>query len=116
MEVQRNCKERLDEWDRDLSQYNSRVVARDVELLRHALKIEKWILYGVSYGTRYALTIARDFPDSVEAMILNGAIFPNLRYETSSAEIVALAFDKVFSWCGSSGVCNPQSLRKRFQV
>lgn len=116
MEVQRNCKERLDEWDRDLSQYNSRVVARDVELLRHALKIEKWILYGVSYGSRYALTIARDFPDSVEAMILNGAVFPNLRYETSSAEIVALAFDKVFSWCGSSSVCNPQSLRKRFQV
>ena len=116
MEVKRNCKERLDEWDRDLSQYNSRVVARDVELLRHALKIEKWILYGVSYGSRYALTIARDFPDSVEAMILNGAVFPNLRYETSSAEIVALAFDKVFSWCGSSSVCNPQSLRKRFQV
>ena len=108
------CKKRLQEHGHDLSQYNSRIVARDVESLRRALKIRKWVLLGNSYGARYALTVARDFPQSVEAMVLNGAAFPNVRYTDDIAQIYNSALEKAFSWCERSGTCDATSLRERF--
>ena len=110
----RACKHRLDEEGRDLSNYNSRVVARDVELLRRALGVSRWVLYGVSYSSRYALTIARDYPDSVEAMILNGAAFPNLPGVDRSAKALQSALNKAFSYCESAGTCVTDSLGQRF--
>ena len=110
----RACKQRLDEEGRDLSNYNSRVVARDVELLRRAFGVSRWVLYGVSYGSRYALTIARDYPDSVEAMILNGAAFPNLPGVDRPAKALRSALNKAFSYCESAGTCVAESLEQRF--
>ena len=109
------CKQRIElSQGRDLSQYNSRVVARDVELLRRALDIEKWVLLGYSYGTRYALTIARDFPDTVEAMVLNGAVFPNLSFVNQSAESIKHAFSRAFARCENTGTCVASLMEKRF--
>ena len=110
----RVCKERLDRQGHDLSHYNSRTVARDVELLRRALNVEQWVLYGGSYASRYALTIARDFPDTAEAMILNGAVFPNMRHTDLWARQLNGAFERAFTWCDSSGLCAVSELRERF--
>ena len=109
-----DCKRRLDEEGRDLSNYNSRVVAQDVESLRRELDVRKWVLYGVSYGSRYALTIARDFPNSVETMILNGPVFPNLSGIRMSATAKHLAFSKAFAYCESIETCVADSLEERF--
>ena len=109
----RDCRTRLDASGFDLSHYNSRVVAQDVELLRNALSIDKWILYGYSYAARYALTIARDFPDSVEAMVLGGPAFPGLPYTDLSAEIYNNAFEIAYSWCERAGSCFTASMRTR---
>ena len=112
----RDCKARLDEEGRDLSHYNSSAVAQDVELLRRELGAEQWILWGGSYGARYALTIARDSPGSVEAMILNGAAFPNVGVAgvESLAEDIERTFERAFSWCERNGICNSETLRTRF--
>jgi len=110
----RDCKKRLEGAGFDLSYYNSRVVAQDVEALRRALNVEKWILFGNSYASRYALTVARDFPDTVEAMILNGAVFPNVHYENLLADNIGSAFDKALARCDRAGTCDAMSLRTRF--
>ena len=110
----RGCKEFLDREGYNLSYYDSATVARDVELLRRALGVNQWVLFGGSYGSRYALTVARDFPDSVEAMILQSAAFPNLRYTDLFAEMLDRAFETVFTWCGNVGTCDTDLLRNRF--
>ena len=112
----RECKERLDKDHRNLSFYNSRTVAQDVEQLRRSLKVDKWILLGVSYGTRYALTIARDFPEIVEAMLFFSATFPNVRYTDRAADRVRKAFERAFTWCVDLRTCDVQSMRGRLQA
>jgi len=112
----RDCKARLDEEGHDLSHYNSSAVARDVELLRRELGVEQWVLFGGSFGARYALTIARDFPGSVEAMILNGAAFPNVGVAGVErlAEDIERTFERAFDWCERDRTCDSESLRTRF--
>ena len=113
-----NCKVRLDKLGIDLSQYNSRVVARDVDLLRHELGIEKWVLVGYSYSARYAVTVARDFPHSVESMVLvapGGLPGENIIPENLPKNYQN-AFEKVFARCKNEiNSCTSDDLGERFQ-
>lgn len=45
---------------------------KDMEKIREKIGIEKWILFGGSYGSTLALTYAINFPEKVEALILQG--------------------------------------------
>ncbi|GMG88129.1 alpha/beta fold hydrolase [Biformimicrobium ophioploci] len=98
------CYQRLSK-SADLSHYHSKAVAQDMEALRREFDIEQWHLYGVSYATRYALTIARDYPDTVASMILNSAVFPDIRYVQRSAEDFANAFKRAFKYCDDDAEC-----------
>lgn len=102
----------------DLSQYNSATVARDVEALRQQLGVEQWDLYGVSYATRYALTLARDYPQSVRAMVLNSAVFPNLIYTQQLAEDVIAAYQRGLQYCAQDKLCNSRypDLQRRLEA
>lgn len=115
LKLYRECRAGLDWQDVDLSHYHSRSVAHDVEQLRRSLEVEKWVLYGISYGTRYALTIARHFPESVEAMILAAAAFPNLRSAELLPDMILTGLNKLFAWCGRAGTCDPVRARERLQ-
>jgi proline iminopeptidase len=44
----------------------------DIELLRQHLSIEKWLLFGGSWGGTLALLYAQHYPKNVSAMILRG--------------------------------------------
>ena len=113
--IYRKCKGRILDLGYDLSHYRSRIVAHDVELLRRALKEEKWALVGHSYAARYALTVARDFPQRVEALTLFSAAFPNAPSGDGSLEMYFKAFERAFAWCGNAGTCDPALLQERFQ-
>jgi pimeloyl-ACP methyl ester carboxylesterase len=56
--------------------YTTRETVQDLEDVREALGIDKFILYGVSYGTREAMAYAQAHPDHVERMILDSAVPP----------------------------------------
>lgn len=92
----------------DLAHYNSAVVAKDVEELRKALGVPQFNLYGVSYSTRYALTVARDFPESVRAMVLNSAVFPNIIYTQKLPQDVVAAYRRGVDHCREDRACNKQ--------
>src|SRR6266498_3872171 len=47
-------------------------LVEDMELLRRHLKIDKWILFGGSWGTTLALTYAIQHPAAVAGLILRG--------------------------------------------
>src|SRR3954465_6115101 len=54
--------------------YTTRETVADLEDVRQALGIDKFIVYGVSYGTRDAMAYATAHPDPVERMVLDSAV------------------------------------------
>ena len=111
------CYNRLSE-QADLAQYNSSVVARDVEALREQLGVEQLNLYGVSYASRYALTLARDYPESVRAMVLNSAVFPEIIYTQKLAQDSINAYQRGLDYCREDNLCNSRypDLQHRLEV
>ncbi|MEE4117523.1 MAG: alpha/beta hydrolase [Paracoccaceae bacterium] len=57
----------------DLAQYNSVRIAADVDAARQALGYDRIVYYGASYGAQLGQHYMRDFPGSLEAVILDGA-------------------------------------------
>jgi pimeloyl-ACP methyl ester carboxylesterase len=54
----------------DVAAYTTPEIAADIEDLRRVLGYERFDLIGLSYGTRVALEVARDFPDGVRSIVL----------------------------------------------
>eukprot|EP00122_Pirum_gemmata_P012259 Pgem_evm1s11385 len=44
----------------------------DMEKIREELKIEKWVVFGGSWGSTLSLSYAQTHPDRVKALILRG--------------------------------------------
>jgi pimeloyl-ACP methyl ester carboxylesterase len=54
--------------------YTTRETVADLEDVRAALGIDKFILYGVSYGTRDAMAYAQAYPEHVDRMVLDSTV------------------------------------------
>jgi|GEM_PF-2431414 len=68
------CFERLRAEGINLNMYNTAMVVKDLEMLRMAMDIEQWNLWGISYGTRVAQTYLRDFPGPVRCAIMDSPV------------------------------------------
>jgi pimeloyl-ACP methyl ester carboxylesterase len=53
-------------------------VIRDLDAMRAALGEEQWNFWGMSYGTRIGYRYAREFPDRLRTLLLDGAWSPNM--------------------------------------
>jgi len=106
LEVNQRCIDRLTTDGIDVAAYNSLAVARDMELLRQAAGVDNWNLYGVSYGSRYALTLAREYPETVSSMVLDAAVFPHVRYMDNYADNLQSAFQRLLDHCSNSESCS----------
>ncbi len=71
------CRDRLVGEGIDLDAYDSEAIADDLESLRLAMDVDQWNLFGVSYGTRIALTYMREYPDNVRTALLDSVVSPD---------------------------------------
>ncbi len=101
----KSCMERLADEGWDLAAYNSAENAADVEGLRIALGHEKWDLWGISYGTRLALTVIRDFPGGVRTAILDSTYPLEVNLFASTTANALAAFDRLWRMCDAHPVC-----------
>ena len=90
----------------DLTRYNSAESAADVADIRSALGYDEWDLYGVSYGTRLALTVMRDHPEGVRSVILDSTYPPEVDGVALIIPNAARAFGELFAACKSDPVCD----------
>ncbi|WP_404431439.1 alpha/beta hydrolase [Microbacterium lacus] len=101
-----SCRDRLLADGVDLSAYTSAESAADLADLRTALGYTRWNIYGASYGARLALTVMRDRPDGLEAVILDGAYPPQIDLiEAEPAGFVG-AVDALIAACASDDDCD----------
>lgn len=94
----------------------SAVFARDLDQLLKALDHSKAYVYGGSYGTRLALTVMRDVPSRVSAVILDG-VFPIEVNGLSQAAVAPLAgLNALVGRCTASTECSQQLGDTRSQI
>jgi len=102
----RACRDRLTGAGIDLAAYNSRENASDVADLLEVLEIEAATLFGVSYGTRLALTVMRDHPERIASVILDGVYPPHVNGYDEQAWNGYLAFERLFDDCRADAWCD----------
>ncbi|MDJ0755725.1 MAG: alpha/beta fold hydrolase [Ardenticatenaceae bacterium] len=99
------CRQRLLDNGVDLSAYNSAENAADVEDLRQALGYDSWNLLGVSYGTRLAQTVMRDFPQGVRSVILDSPYPLEADLQEAIPGHMTRGFRVFFDGCAADPAC-----------
>lgn len=99
------CAERLAE-SYDLTAYNSIQNAADIETIRQAFGYEQVNLWGVSYGTRLALTAMRDFPNSFRRVVLDSVYPLSANLYTETPVNFDRALNVLFDACLADADCN----------
>ncbi len=112
------CYNRLVGQGIDLNGYSTYEDAADVHDLISALHYTRADLYGVSYGTRLALEVMRDFPQGIRSVVLDSTYPPQVDLFTSVPFSMARSFNVLFAGCASSPTCNANhpNLASRFYV
>ena len=86
--------------------------ARDMDVLRSALRESQLTYLGKSYGTYLGAWYAQLFPAHVRALVLDGAVDPDtssLADDITQAEGFSAAFRSFAAWCLASAPCPLQS-------
>ena len=91
-----------------LARISTRATVRDLDRLRGALGDEQLTYLGFSYGTYIGAMYASMFPDRVRALVLDGAVDPQVSAEDLSIEQAngfGESLQKFFEWCEQRDRC-----------
>lgn len=102
----RVCREHLVKHGIRLDAFNTYEDAADVAALRQTLGYQQMDLYGVSYGTRLALEIMRDFPSGIGSVVLDSVVPPQSNGFSSDGLAIAHDFGVLFAGCAKARACN----------
>lgn len=91
--------------DADPRLYTTNLAMADLDEVRAALGYETVNLYGLSYGTRAALTYLRLYPERVRTMILDGVVPPDLPLGRDVAHDAQRALDLIWARCAADAAC-----------
>ncbi|MBX5449523.1 MAG: alpha/beta fold hydrolase [Thermogemmatispora sp.] len=105
LQAMRSCRDRLTAEGVHLSAYTTIEDAQDVHDLIHALGYRQVDLYGVSYGTRLALTVMRLFPQDLRSVILDSTVPTQSNLFTTLSASMQHAFDTLFKGCQADPFC-----------
>ncbi|MEM9557585.1 MAG: alpha/beta hydrolase [Acidobacteriota bacterium] len=112
------CRARLTADGVDLSAYSTAASAADVEDLRRVLGVERWTLYGASYGTSLALAVLRDTPGTVRAAVLDSILPPQVLYDDESSRNLEASIGRIARDCAADAACAAAypDLQRRFDA
>lgn len=99
------CRAEFDRKKIDLAQYTTPYLADDVADLARVMNLPKINLYGISYGTRWALEVMRRHPGIVRSAVLDGVYPPQVNGEQNEPEIVRSVFEQLSADCASDEFC-----------
>jgi pimeloyl-ACP methyl ester carboxylesterase len=102
----RRCRDHLTLRGVNLAAYTSAANASDVRDLAAILGYDQVNLYGVSYGTRLALTVMRDHPEVVRSAVLDSVEPIEEPMYNRHAASTARLLRKLFDGCAADPVCN----------
>lgn len=108
------CREALQKLPHgDLRQYTTTIAMQDLDAVRAALGAERINLIGGSYGTRAGLEYARQFPQRVRRLVLDGVAPPDMALPATFSPDGQAALDAVFAACEADAGCRERHPRLR---
>ncbi|MDW3217246.1 MAG: alpha/beta hydrolase [Acidimicrobiales bacterium] len=99
-----DCARRLDQ-DLVLQHTESETHAGDVVDTMTALGYDRWVVYGVSYGSTIGLELLRDEPEGMAGVILDGVYPPQLDTDAAIVASATRALDVLDEACAAETVC-----------
>jgi pimeloyl-ACP methyl ester carboxylesterase len=99
------CRREVTARTTDLGAYNTLESAADLEDLRLALRIPKWNIFGISYGTDLALTYTRLYPSGIRSVGIDGIFPPPLAGGAAAWRSAAEGINAVFKACQAQSAC-----------
>ena len=110
------CQARLLADGINLSTYNTKASADDIEDLRKVLGIRQLNLFTVSYSTKIAQVLLRDYPKSIRSAVLDSPLPLWANYDETSLNFFNEKLNLLFSSCASDSICNGvyPNLKNRF--
>jgi pimeloyl-ACP methyl ester carboxylesterase len=105
VEVALACRDALVADGFDLGAWNSDAIADDVEDLRKALGYESWNVFGLSYGTKLALTLLRRHPEGIRSVVLDSVYPPNVAGWDARVASFDRALDALGQACAEQEAC-----------
>lgn len=104
--LRRRTRECLDAQQEDVRFFTSRQAVADVEFVRKALGYEQYNVMGVSYGTRVAQLVLREYPHQVRSIVLDGVLPPELVLGPEFADNLSASLQKLFFHCAADAQCH----------
>ncbi len=101
----RRTRECLARQDVDVRFFTSRQAVADLEFVRQALGYERFNVMGVSYGTRVAQLVLREYPERVRSIVLDGVLPPELVLGPEFADNLSASLQKLFFHCAADAAC-----------
>ncbi|MEO0895216.1 MAG: alpha/beta fold hydrolase [Bacteroidota bacterium] len=115
-EAAMKCKTRLEKKGIDLNAYHTREIAADVEDLRKVLALDQYNVYSLSYGTKIAQVLMRDYPEHIRSVVLDSPLPLEVSYGEESLSNLMHSLDAVLLNCERDSLCRTAypKLRSRF--
>ncbi|MEU9031130.1 alpha/beta hydrolase [Streptomyces sp. NPDC048383] len=106
VDATRTCREQLATRGALLSAYDSAASAADYADLRLALGIDRWNVFGISYGTDLALIYLRDHPRGIRSVGIDGVLPPSTAGAALTWASARQGFDGLFQACARQPACD----------
>lgn len=95
----------LDQFDGDPGLYTTSVAVRDLEQVRKALGVDRWHLFGVSYGTRVAQHYLRRHPQAIRTAVLDSVVPAGEALGPDIALRSQQALETLLARCAADSAC-----------
>lgn len=101
-----SCKKRLEMQGIDLNGYNTNEIALDINDLANALGIEQYNLLTISYSTKIAQVLMREYPDKIRSVVLDSPLPLEVNYDEESVQNLLESVSALLSDCENDLKCN----------
>jgi pimeloyl-ACP methyl ester carboxylesterase len=100
-----SCYRRLRAEGLDPAGFSTEAHVRDAHELMQLLGDRQWNLYGISYGTRLAMQLARRHPEHIRSIVLDSAYPPEVNGLLSRPGQFDRALELLVSYCATDREC-----------
>ncbi len=101
-----SCRDRLFKKGIDLNGYNTNEIAADINDLVNVLGIEEYNLLTISYSTKIAQVLLRDYPKRIRSVVMDSPLPLEVSYDEESVQNLMESIDKLLSDCEAEKDCD----------
>lgn len=105
------CRDRLYAAGVDYQSFNTAATVADIEQIRQALNVDRWNVFGASYGTTVGLAYLGAHPDRIRALLLDSVYPPDAPGFSELIPNYMRALDELARLCRADAAC-----ARRFDV